>query len=263
MSQYQGFLDICETAVRAAGQTIRRWVGKTSVQEKGPADFVTEADFASQEVVKKTVLGAFPQHSVLGEEDLLPGNTPSTTEYRWIVDPLDGTTNFVHGIPHYAVSLALERRGQVLVGAVYDPSRDECYTATKGGGAFLNGRPIHTSRVTSLPAAIAGTGFPASLQPDSPDLLVFNKALFCCQGVRRTGSAALNLCDVAAGRFDVLWGFSTKIWDIAAGVLLVREAGGVVTSTDGGEVDIGSGRFLASANPELHTELIKMVNETV
>ena len=210
MSQSQEFLDICETAARAAGQTIRQWVGKTSVQEKGPADFVTEADFAAQEIVKKTILAAFPHHSVLGEEDHLPGNTPSSTEYRWIVDPLDGTTNFVHGIPHYAVSLALERRGRVLVGAVYDPSADVCYTAAEGGGAFLNGRPIHTSRVTQLSAAIAGTGFPANVQPDSPDLRVFNKAVFCCQGVRRTGSASLNLCDVAAGRFDVLGGFPQK-----------------------------------------------------
>jgi myo-inositol-1(or 4)-monophosphatase len=263
MTQISKFLDICETAARAAGRTIQEWVGKTSVTLKGPADFVTEADFASQEVVKRTVLAAFPQHSVLGEEDQIPGNTPSATEYRWIVDPLDGTTNFVHGIPHYAVSLALEHHGRILVGAVYDPSADACYTAADGCGAFLNGRPIRASRVTQLSEAIAGTGFPAKLQPDSPDLLVFNEAVFRCQGVRRTGSAALNLCDVAAGRFDVLWGFSTKIWDIAAGVLLVREAGGVVTSTEGGEVDVGSGRFLASANRDLHTQLIEMVREAV
>ena len=149
------------------GATIRGWIGKTSVQHKGPADFVTEADFAAQEVVKTTVLQAFPQHSVLGEEDQLAGDTPSQTEYRWIVDPLDGTTNFVHGIPHYAVSLALEHRGQILVGAVFDPSLDECFTAALGQGAFLNGRPIHTSRATQLSEVIAGTGFPANLQPHS------------------------------------------------------------------------------------------------
>lgn len=263
MSQHQEFLDVCETAARAAGRTILQWVGKTNAQEKGPADFVTEADFASQEVVKKSVLAAFPHHSVLGEEDKLPGNTPSATEYRWIVDPLDGTTNFVHGIPHYAVSLALEHRGRVLVGAVYDPSADLCYTATEGGGAFANGRPIHTSRVNRLSGAIAGTGFPAKLQPNSPDFLVFNQAAFRCQGVRRTGSASLNLCDIAAGRFDVVWGFSTKIWDIAAGVLLIREAGGIVTSPEGVDIDIGSGQFLASANQELHAELIKMVRDAL
>jgi myo-inositol-1(or 4)-monophosphatase len=238
-------------------------VGKTSARLKGPADFVTEADFAAQEVVKRTVLGAFPQHSVLGEEDQIPGNTPSETDFRWIVDPLDGTTNFVHGIPHYAVSLALEHKGRIIVGTVYDPSREDCFTSAEGGGAFLNGRPIRSSAVTKLSDAIAGTGFPANLQPDSPDLLVFNKSLFRCQGVRRTGSASLNLCDIASGRFDVLWGLSTKIWDIAAGVLLIREAGGVVTSPEGGELDLGSGRFIASANAELHVQLLNMVREAL
>ena len=117
--------------------------------------------------------------------------------------------------------------------------------------------------MTKLSDAIAGTGFPAQLMPDSPDLLVFNEALFRCQGVRRTGSAALNLCDVAAGRFDVLWGLSTKIWDIAAGVLLIQEAGGVVSSPEGGEVDLGSGRFLASANMVLHRQLLEMVRKAL
>jgi myo-inositol-1(or 4)-monophosphatase len=208
-------------------------------------------------------LQAFPQHSVLGEEDQLAGDTPSKTEYRWVVDPLDGTTNFVHGIPHYAVSLALQHGDKVLVGAVFDPSLNECFTVAIGQGAFLNGRPIRTSSQNRLSEVIAGTGFPAKLQPDSPDLLVFNKALFRCQGIRRTGSAALNLCDVAAGRYGVLWGFSTKIWDIAAGVLLIREAGGVVTSPEGGKVNLGTGRFLASANQDLHQQLLELVREAV
>jgi myo-inositol-1(or 4)-monophosphatase len=263
MSELQTYLETCEKAVRAAGATIRDWIGRTSVRHKGPADLVTEADFAAQEIVKTTVLRAFPHHSVLGEEDQLAGDTPSKTEYRWVVDPLDGTTNFVHGIPHYAVSLALEHDGQLLVGAVFDPSLNECFTAAIGQGAFLDGRPIRTSDTNRLSEVIAGTGFPANLQPDSPDLLVFNKALFRCQGVRRTGSAALNLCDVAAGRYGVLWGFSTKIWDIAAGVLLIREAGGIVTSPEGGNLNLGSGRFLASANQDLHRQLLELVREAV
>lgn len=263
MSETQIYLETCEKAVRAAGATIRGWIGKTNVRHKGPADFVTEADFAAQEVVKTTILQAFPHHSVLGEEDQLAGDTPSKTEYRWVVDPLDGTTNFVHDIPHYAVSLALEEHGKLLVGAVFDPSLNECFTAAVGQGAFLNGRPIRTTEVNRLSEVIAGTGFPAKLQPDSPDLLVFNKALFRCQGVRRTGSASLNLCDLAAGRFGVLWGFSTKIWDIAAGVLLIQEAGGVVTSPEGGQVDLGSGRFLASGNQDLHQQLLELVREAV
>ena len=263
MSDLQTYLETCEKAVCAAGATIRDWIGRTSVQHKGPADFVTEADFAAQEVVKTSVLRAFPQHSVLGEEDQLAGDTPSKTEYRWVVDPLDGTTNFVHGIPHYAVSLALQHGEDVLVGAVFDPSLNECFTAALGQGAFLNGRPIRTSSQTLLSEVLAGTGFPAKLQPDSPDLLVFNHALFRCQGIRRTGSAALNLCDIAAGRYGVVWGFSTKIWDIAAGVLLIREAGGVVTSPEGGELNLGTGRFLASANQDLHQQLLELVREAV
>ena len=263
MSELQAYLETCERAVRAAGATIRDWIGRTSVQEKGPADFVTEADFAAQEVVKTIVLQAFPHHSLLGEEDRLAGNTPSKTEYRWVVDPLDGTTNFVHGIPHYAVSLALQQQGQVLVGAVFDPSLNECFTAAVGGGALLNGRPIHASRSTRLSEIIAASGFPADLQPDSPDLLVFNKALFRCQGIRRTGSAALNLCDLAAGRYGAAWGFSTKIWDIAAGLLLIQEAGGIVTSPEGGQVDLGTGRFLASANQQLHQQLLELVRESI
>ena len=263
MIELQSYLETCERAVRVAGATIRGWIGKTSVQHKGPSDFVTEADFAAQEVVKQAVLQAFPHHSVLGEEDQLTSDTPSKTEYRWIVDPLDGTTNFVHGIPHYAVSLALEHNGELLVGAIFDPSLNECFTAAIGGGAMLNGRPIRTSNSDRLSEVIAGTGFPANLLPDSPDLLVFNKALFRCQGVRRTGSASLNMCDVAAGRFGVLWGLSTKIWDIAAGVLLIREAGGVVTSPEGGLVNLGSGHFLASANQALHGQLLELVRETL
>jgi myo-inositol-1(or 4)-monophosphatase len=263
MSELRTYLETCEKAVRAAGATIRGWIGRTSVQHKGPADFVTEADFAAQEVVTTTVLQAFPHHSVLGEEDQLAGDTPSKTEYRWIVDPLDGTTNFVHGIPHYAVSLALEYQGKLLVGAIFDPSLNECFTAAVGQGAFLNGQPIRTTSANRLSEVIAGTGFPANLQPQSPDLLVFDKALFRCQGVRRTGSASLNMCDVAAGRFGVLWGFSTKIWDIAAGVLLIREAGGIVTSPEGGELILSSGRFLASANQDLQQQLLELVREAV
>jgi myo-inositol-1(or 4)-monophosphatase len=263
MRDLDTYLETCEKAVRAAGATIRQWIGKTSVRHKGPADFVTEADFAAQEVVKSTVLRAFPHHSVLGEEDQIAGNAPSTTDYRWIVDPLDGTTNFVHGIPHYAVSLALEHRGRILVGSIFDPSLNECFTAATGRGTLLNGVLVRTTRANRLSEVIAGTGFPANIQPESPDLLVFNKALFRCQGLRRTGSASLNMADVAVGRFGVLWGFSTKIWDIAAGVLLIQEAGGVVTSPEGQPVDLGSGRFLASANHELHRQLLDLVREAL
>ena len=157
----------------------------------------------------------------------MPGQ-PATAraEYRWIVDPLDGTTNFVHGVPHYCVSLALERNGELLVGAVYDPLLEECFTAAAGQGAWLNGRPIHTSQVSLLSEALAAVGFPPKVTRDSPDLLLFLEMVCRCQAIRRTGSSALNLCYLAAGRFDLYWSYSTNIWDVAAGVLILREAGG-------------------------------------
>ncbi len=252
------YLTVCENAVRRAGATLLDWMGKTSVRYKGRADLVTEADVASQEVIRKIVLGAFPDHSLLGEEGPA-GPRDRRTEYRWITDPLDGTTNYVHGVPHFAVSLALERNGTPLVGAIYDPSLDECFTAAAGEGAYLNGRPIHASTATNLGDALACTGFPAELKPDSPDLLVFLEAAFRCQAVRRMGSASLNLCYLAAGRFDVVWNFATKIWDVAAGCLLVEEAGGIITAPEGGPFILEEARYIAAANPTLHAQLLDLV----
>jgi myo-inositol-1(or 4)-monophosphatase len=251
---------ICEKAARAGGASVQSWLGRIDVREKGPADLVTQADLASQEVIRETVLGAFPDHSLLGEEQDPHTATPAPrTEYRWIADPLDGTTNFVHGVPHYSVSLALERHGELLVGAIYDPVRNECFTTIAGEGAYLDGRPIRTSKVRELSDALAAVGFPARTPRDCPDLLVFLEALEPCQAIRRTGSTALNLCYLAAGRFDVYWSFSSKIWDVAAGVLLVREAGGVVTSPDGGQFLLEQAQFLAAANGQLHAHLRELV----
>jgi myo-inositol-1(or 4)-monophosphatase len=281
------YIRVCEEAVRAGGAVVQEWVGRFDVREKGPADLVTQADVASQETVRRVVLGAFPDHFLLGEEtgdcpnfrpsengtvplsaqgdspvlaDTRTGTVPlASGTCRWIVDPLDGTTNYVHRLPHYAVSLALERDGQVLVGAVYDPCRDECFTATLGGGAHLNGRPIRVSGVARLADALAVCGFPPHLQPDSPDLRVFQKAIFHCQAVRRSGCSSLNLCYLAAGRYDTYWSFGTKVWDVAAGTLIVREAGGIVTAPDGGPFVLDSGQFLAAPTAALHEELRALV----
>lgn len=184
MSELRTYLETCEKAVRAAGATIRGWIGRTSVQHKGPADFVTEADFAAQEVVTTTVLQAFPHHSVLGEEDQLAGDTPSKTEYRWIVDPLDGTTNFVHGIPHYAVSLALEYQGKLLVGAIFDPSLNECFTAAVGQARFSTASPYVLPVRTACPKLLREQAFRRIFSP-SP----------------RTCSCSTRLC-FAARAFD-------------------------------------------------------------
>jgi myo-inositol-1(or 4)-monophosphatase len=258
MPSIEDFLSVCEKAVRTGGRLVQDWVGRAEVRTKGPADFVTQADLASQEAVRRTVLSAFPDHSLLGEEKS-PGEVPAErTEYRWIVDPLDGTTNYVHGMPHYCVSLALERRGELLVGAVYDPIHDECFTASLGHGARLNGRPIHASSVLTVSESLAVVGFPYNVKKDSPDVRMFLEMLGRCHGIRRTGSTALNLAYMAAGWFDVYWSFSTNIWDVAAGVLLLREAGGYITSPTGSDFCLEKAEFLAAANRDLHVGLLEI-----
>ncbi len=205
------YLDVCQQAVRRAGKVLRARLGKVSVRLKGRADLVTEADLAAQEVIRQTVLGAFPDHILLGEEDASPRLGPMPAGgFRWIADPLDGTTNFVHQVPLFGVSLALEHDGKLLVGAVYDPIRDECFTATAGRGAMCNGQPIHTSQVKTLGDALVAAGFPAVVEADARELRLFVAAVQVCQALRRTGSAALNLAYVAAGRFDAAWSLSTE-----------------------------------------------------
>lgn len=256
------FVEICEKSVRAGGRILLDRLGRVTVREKGHADLVTEADLASQEAIRKSILRAFPHHAFLGEEDLGATPNPSVcSEYRWILDPLDGTTNFVHQVPHFSVSLALEHAGELVVGAVYNPVAEESFLAVRGQGAHLNGTPIRTSRVTTLVGALVAVGFPAVVRPESPDLKAFLAMIQRCQSVRRMGSAALNLAYVAAGRFDGCWSCSTKPWDAAAGALLVREAGGVVTGPSGTPFSVDSGHFLAGANPELHGLMCQLMTE--
>lgn len=240
------------------------WLGRVHVREKGRADLVTEADLASQDMVRRVILDAFPDHFVLGEEDAPDAapTPPSTSEYRWIVDPLDGTTNYVHQVPHFSVSVALERAGELLVGTVYHPTASQCFTAETGRGAYLNGARLKTSEVTDLSRAVCAVGFPPQVTMDSPDLRLFLAGLDRCQSFRRTGSAALNLCYVAAGWYDVAWSFSTKVWDMAAGALLIREAGGVVTSPESETLLLRDGHFFAAANKTLHEQILTMARET-
>jgi myo-inositol-1(or 4)-monophosphatase len=261
MSEITEYQKVCEQAVRAAGAMLVERVGRVKVREKGPADLVTEADLASQEMVRTAILKAFPDHTVLGEEG--PPDDGPRGAYRWILDPLDGTTNYVHGYPFYSVSLALERNRELLVGAVFNPVSGECFTAAAGQGAFLNGQRIATSQITSLDQAVASAGLPARVGRDSPDLEVFIEASIECQSIRRSGSAALNLAFVACGRADVFWSFSTKLWDVAAGALLVREAGGTVSRPDGSPFRLDDGQFLASATPLLHQEFCRLIRKSV
>ena len=254
------YLSICEQAARAGGQVLQQWVDRFSVREKGWGDLVTEADFEAQKTIREIIRGTFPEHAMLAEAQDAASDPSTSAEFRWLVDPLDGTMNYVHGVPHYATSVALEHRGELLVGVVFDPCLDECFTAAAGHGAHLNGKPIRTSEVTEPDDALAAVGFPPGMAENAPDLLVFLEVVTRCQGIRRTGSAALNLCYVAAGRFDFYWSFATKIWDVAAGVLMVREAGGEVTAPDGRPFDLDSAQFLTAANRRLHTRVQPMVD---
>ena len=236
--------------------------------EKGPKDLVTEADRLAQSVVQSILLNAFPDHEFLGEEDspaAIPntaGPTPRSTQgvLRWVVDPLDGTANYVHGLPGFAVSIALERDGEVLTGVVFDPILNECYVAVKGEGAFLNGKRLKASSCDALRDAMVAASFPANVERSSPEIATFAEVLVASQSLRRLGSAALNLSYLAAGRVDAYWATSVKPWDVAAGVLLVREAGGIMTAVDGTPFRLSEPKFAAAATPKLHAELVAILN---
>jgi myo-inositol-1(or 4)-monophosphatase len=250
----QPCLDAAETAARRAASILESWRARFSVREKGRADLVTEADVASQQAVREYLLGRFPDHDFLGEEGdrrpPMPGGPPT-----WIVDPLDGTTNYVHDCPMYCVSIGLEVDGALAVGVVYDPRQDELFAAAAGHGATLNGRPLRTSTAAELDTALLATGFPADLRGHEHQLEWFRYFSLRAQSVRRTGSTALNLAYVAAGRFDGYWAFDTNPWDVAGAVVLIREAGGVVTGLDGGGYDHRAGPCLASNGP-LHPAMV-------
>lgn len=263
MATIADYQRICDKAARAGGDVLRDWRGRFAVREKGPADLVTEADLASQDTIRQIVLGAFPDHGFLAEEGFVADESPriagQKNDLRWIVDPLDGTTNYVHGVPNYAVSIALERNGDPLVGTVYDPTADECFSAAAGHGATCNGKTLHVSDVGRLSEAMIAVSFSAKVDRGDQEIGDFIEVMLKAQATRRMGSSALNLCYVAAGRFDAYWATTTKIWDIAAGALLVREAGGQITAIDGGPLILERPQFIAAATPALHRELRELL----
>lgn len=256
------YLSVCEAAARSGGQVLRDWQGRFTSREKGIRDLVTEADLASQEAIRKILLGEFPDHDFLGEEDPLPlvsgekaAKFTRKAEYRWIVDPLDGTSNYVHGLSMFAVSIALERAGEIIVGTVYDPVADECFSAVKGKGTTLNGKTINASGCVRVDQSLVAVSFAPNITRESPEIAWFVEALLQCQSARRLGSAALNLAYVAAGRMDAYLTTSVQIWDVAAGMLLVTEAGGVLATLHGGPLDLQKPEFLAAATPQLQHDL--------
>jgi myo-inositol-1(or 4)-monophosphatase len=249
-------LETCETAARAGGQQLVAWRGRFQTREKGVADLVTDADIASQKAIQEVIAVRFPSHAFLGEESVNKDSIPKSDQLIWVVDPLDGTTNYVHGYPNYAVSIAISRGREILAGVIYDPVRDECYAAAAGKGASCNGRPIRVSNTTEVGQALVGVSLPARVLRQSPDLLDFVEIVQLCQAIRRSGSAALNLVHVAAGSLDAFWASHIHPWDVAAGVLLIREAGGIVTGRDGAEFDLWMPHFVSAATPQLHQELL-------
>jgi len=254
------FLDVAVQAARSGGDVLRQWQGRFAAKEKAPRDLVTEADLASQQEIQRIVDSAFPEHGFLGEEDA--GSTiNSDSPFRWIVDPLDGTTNYVHGLPLFCVSVALERAGDVIAAAIYDPTRDECYRAELGQGAFLENQPLRVSDCRELGEAMGAASFSAHVPRESPEISRFFEMLSSCRALRRLGSAALNMCFVASGQLDFYFATSAKIWDIAAGCLIVREAGGTISQLDGSPLDLENPKFAATASPQLHRQVLDVLSK--
>jgi len=253
------FLNAAWQAASAAGEIIRAsWHQLRSIDYKGPIDLVTSVDRAAEQSIVELLQREFPEHSILAEEET--EITANARQYRWIIDPLDGTTNFAHGYPQVSVSIALELRKQIIVGLVYDPLRRECFRAAKGQGATLNGAAIRISSVRELDKALLATGFPYDLRENADLYLSFFKAFLTrCQGIRRAGSAALDLCYVASGRLDGFWELKLKPWDIAAGALIVAEAGGSLGDFSGKEFSIWGNETLAS-NGIIHDEMVSVLD---
>jgi len=261
------FGEVCERAARAGGHVLLNYRSRFRVREKAPRDLVTDADLASQRAIRDIVLGMFPDHDFLGEED-----DPTATRSgravaadgrpRWIVDPLDGTANYVHGLQGFAVSIAVEQQGQLLAGTVFDPVSGECFTARVGQGAWLNGRPLAVSNCVDPGQAMVAASFSPDVTRDSVEIRRFVEILVACQSVRRLGSCALNLSYVAAGRLDAYWTTSVKTWDVAAGALLVAEAGGLTTNLDGGRLDLERPEFLSAGTAQLHADLLGILRST-
>ncbi len=256
--ELQAFTAAAAEAARRAGAVLEEWQERFQVREKARFDLVTEADHAAQETIERCLEERFPEHAFLGEESTLEARQAALRSRApvWIVDPLDGTTNYVHRCPVFAVSIGLAWAGECLAGVVYDPNRQELFEAFRGGGARLNGQALRTSAVGSLDQALVSAGFPPDLQGQERALAAWHRLSVCTQSLRRTGSTALNLAYVAAGRHDGFWTHQAHPWDAAAGIVLVREAGGRVTNLEGGEHDFGR-LDVAASNGPLHPALLQ------
>ena len=252
------YLPDLEAIAREAGTLLMQYFGRVTIQYKGEVDLVTEADRASEKLIVERLRARWPEYGIVAEEGT---RSDPDAEYLWYVDPLDGTTNFAHGYPVFCVSIALTRKdGQLEAGVLYDPTRDEMFAAERGQGAQLNGGAIHVSKTKALLESLLGTGFPSHKRHKNPNIFFYHHITLRSHGVRRAGSAALDLANVACGRYDGFWEFNLNPWDTAAGVLLVQEAGGLVTRFDGTPFRLDSREVLAS-NGLIHQELIAQFAE--
>ncbi len=254
-------LNIAIKAARNAGTVISRAsvdLDRITVNTKGPSDFVTEVDHAAEAAIIDTLLDAYPGHAILAEESGR-AHGAKDSEYVWIIDPLDGTTNFIHGLPMYCVSIALSFRGQLQQGVVYDPARNDLFIASKGRGAFLNDRRLRVSKRNRMNDALIGTGFPFRQGDDFKRYMeMLGTVMQACAGVRRPGSAALDLCHVAAGAYDGFFEPGLSPWDMAAGALMVTEAGGLVGNFTG-ESDFLFQKEVIAGNPKIYGQLVQML----
>ncbi|MGH9495248.1 MAG: inositol monophosphatase family protein [Candidatus Sulfotelmatobacter sp.] len=259
----ESFLPAMSAIAREAGGLLMQYFHQgLKIEYKGDADLVTAADRASEKLIRERITEQFPSHDVLGEEQ---GLDDQGGDYRWYVDPLDGTTNFAHGYPVFCVSMALEHRptggvGERIAGVVYDPTRNELFTAELGKGAQLNGAAIQVSKAAQLKECLVATGFPSHKRHKNPNIFFYHQITLRTHGVRRAGSAALDLCNVASGRFDGFWEFNLNPWDTAAGALIVEEAGGKVSRFDGSPFLLDSRETLAS-NGLVHDALVNEFQE--
>jgi myo-inositol-1(or 4)-monophosphatase len=258
-------INVMEGAAMKAARSLARDFGEVEnlqVSKKGPADFVSEADRRAEEILKRELQKARPGFALLMEES---GATPGDGgDDRWIVDPLDGTTNFLHGIPHFAISIAHEHRGEIVAGLIYEPLHDEAYWAEKGAGAYLNNRRIRVSGRRDMGNAILATGIPFGNRPGKRETLAcIEPVMDRTAGLRRLGAASLDMAYVAAGRFEAFWEFGLSPWDIAAGIIIVREAGGFVSRIDGRTEGLLEADSILVANAELHQPVGDMLRKAV
>ncbi len=254
------YINIAVRAAMQAGEIMRREQNRLhqlKISEKAPNDFVSNVDLACEASIKRCILDMYPGHFIVAEEGGQEGNPDS--DYHWIIDPLDGTSNYLHGIPHFAVSIALQIRGRIVHGVIYDPVREELFTATRGEGALLNDRRIRCSARTNLKNALIGTGFPFRKRRFMPAYqAMFNSFFEQCEDLRRTGSASLDLAYVAAGRLDGFFEIGLQPWDMAAGALIVREAGGVIVDFAGENDYLDTGNVIA-APFKILPSMLKMI----